>query len=479
MIFAGLGVLVAAELAFTAWLLLAGVLSRTELALVVLGELVLTVTGLALAWAWFELRVFRALRVLAEDVLIMARSNPGHRPNACRDDTHALGVVAGALEELSDALLHARTEMERVMHSASVSAERRSARLEAILRDLTEGVVVCNLEHRIVLFNQAAERLLAAAGALGLGRDLSAWIPGETLDEKLALLDSRRQEGAHGPGIVEFTCSLAGGTQGGITARMSLVLENGRRAGYVLSLRGAPAEMEVHGDRMQPIPPAPPRPEFYDFDLFEHAASGPAMQRPLTELDYVVFDTETTGMRPSEGDEIVQIGAVRVINRRILTGETFDRLVNPGRPVPPWSTRIHGITEDMVGGAARPAEVLREFHRFAGTAVLVAHNAAFDMKFLSLKESEAGVVFDHPVLDTFLLSLVLHPNQTEHTLEAIAARFGVQPMSRHSALGDAMATAEVFVRMIDLLQAQNVRTLGEAVDASNRIFEKRRLQAQH
>jgi DNA polymerase-3 subunit epsilon len=193
-------------------------------------------------------------------------------------------------------------------------------------------------------------------------------------------------------------------------------------------------------------------------------------------LNLVVFDTETTGLEPSRGDQIVQLAGVRVLNARLLPDDRFDELVNPGMPIPRVSTRIHGIRDEMVAGKDSVAEVLRRFHAFVGDAVLVAHNAAFDMKFLKLKEHEIGAHFDQAVLDTLLLSVVLQPGHGTHTLDAIANRFGVENHDRHSALGDSMTTAEVFVKMIDVLAVRGIHNLGQALEASDRIQQVKRLQ---
>jgi DNA polymerase III subunit epsilon len=216
------------------------------------------------------------------------------------------------------------------------------------------------------------------------------------------------------------------------------------------------------------------RPEFYDFDLFQTTAQSRELDdRLLTELTYTVFDTETTGLNPSQGDEIIQMGATRIVNGKLLSQECFDQLVDPQRNIPAATIPIHGIEPHMVAGKPTIAQVLPSFHGFAQDTVLVAHNAAFDMRFLQLKEKSTGVVFDQPVLDTLLLSAVVHPNQESHRLEAIAERFNVTVMGRHTAMGDAMVTAEVFLKLIPLLAEKGICTLGQAREAAQKTYYAR------
>lgn len=212
------------------------------------------------------------------------------------------------------------------------------------------------------------------------------------------------------------------------------------------------------------------RPEYYDFDLFNFADKSIDLERKLSELTYTVFDTETTGLEPSKGDEIIQIGAARIVNNRLLRQEVFNQLVDPECPLKPESIPIHGITEDMVRGQPNIDVVLPAFHEFCEDTVLIAHNAAFDMRFLQLKEERTGIRFTQPVLDTLLLSAVVHPNQESHKLDVILERLGIQIGSRHNALEDALATAEVFLKIIPLLEEKGIVTVRQALEASEKTY---------
>ncbi|HXE37867.1 MAG TPA: exonuclease domain-containing protein [Azonexus sp.] len=212
------------------------------------------------------------------------------------------------------------------------------------------------------------------------------------------------------------------------------------------------------------------RPEYYDFDLFNFADKSIDLDRKLSDLTYTVFDTETTGLEPSKGDEIIQIGAARIVNNRLLRQEVFEQIVDPERPLKPESIPIHGITEDMVRGKPNIDVVLPAFHEFCEDTVLIAHNAAFDMRFLQLKEERTSIRFSQPVLDTLLLSAVVHPNQESHRLDVILERLGVHIDTRHNALEDALATGEVFLKLIPLLEEKGIVTVRQALEASEKTY---------
>ncbi|CAB1067489.1 DNA polymerase III epsilon subunit (EC [Olavius algarvensis Delta 1 endosymbiont] len=216
------------------------------------------------------------------------------------------------------------------------------------------------------------------------------------------------------------------------------------------------------------------RPEFYDFDLFGNLRQVPELEdRPLTDLTYTVFDMETTGLNPAGGDEIISIGAFRMVNCRLLRDECFEQLVDPQRSIPWTSVKIHGIHPEMLIGQPLIDQVVPQFHQFAEDTIMVAHNAAFDMRFLQLKEARTGAKFVNPVLDTLLLSAVIHPSHENHDLEAISQRLGVRIIGRHTALGDASATGEIFLKMLPLLARQGIYTLKEALTASQKTYYAR------
>ena len=229
------------------------------------------------------------------------------------------------------------------------------------------------------------------------------------------------------------------------------------------------------GDANDLVRPSPRRPvtSFEPLRLDRRYAEVSTL--PLTTLDYVVIDTETTGPDDDSGrngggrngggngnddsDAIVQIGAVRIIGGKVVEGDTFSRLVNPGRPIPAASTRFHGLTDDMVADAPEIEAVLAEFLDYAGDAVLVGHDVALDLSLMSRVER-----IDNPALDTMLLSIGAFDGRHDHTLDALAEHFGEAVQDRHTALGDAGLTARIFLRLLPELDRVGARRFGDAQD---------------
>lgn len=173
------------------------------------------------------------------------------------------------------------------------------------------------------------------------------------------------------------------------------------------------------------------------------------------EASYVVFDIETTGLKAAT-DEITEIGAVKIENGRIT--DRFSQLINPGRPIPPRITELTGITDEMVAGMPSIEEVLPKFLDFCTDCVVVAHNAGFDTGFIRQKSARCGLKFNNKIVDTLRLSRELFPENAKHTLDAVAKRLDVSLENHHRAVDDAEATAEIFLKFMQIIKERNRET---------------------
>jgi DNA polymerase-3 subunit epsilon len=184
-------------------------------------------------------------------------------------------------------------------------------------------------------------------------------------------------------------------------------------------------------------------------------------RQPLGTLDFVVVDVETTGWSP-EAESITEIGAVRLSGGQVRA--EFAALVNPGRLIPPDIVALTGITEAMVADAPPVTAVLPGFLDFARGAVLTAHNAPFDVGFLTAACAASGRRWPAPpVLDTVTLArLLLTEDEVPNCkLATLADFFGAPTLPRHRALADARATATVLAALLDRLSATGIRTLAQ------------------
>ena len=648
---------------------------------------IIIIASMAILWGILYNSLIKPLGILVHGAKIMAAVNPSHKlelPNF-----HLLGDIPEAIHGLGEALQKSKLEVAEAMAAGIAATEKQKEKLEAVLREFNEGVVVCDGQAKILLYNPAAQKLFQNSEALGLGRSLFSICTRAPIEHTWELLQHRRESKLDVSGDLAHATFVCATLKEGILlhCRMTLIPEKSKlqKSVFIITLQdvsshkdeigqkanklrsgieklrgplanlraaaenlaanpGMPPEMRnafkhvidqesakmttcfdgitkgcrflisaewpladiysadllsclarrLHGifnlkitmvgiplwlsadshsimlilevlsvkiakfckiteidieallgDRriyfdfvyngatiphatikewlLEPLPdsigtllvgdvldrhgsavwsqehfrkgysifrvpmPAssrqweeasqhlPERPEFYDFALIEERQDlGDLADRPLNSLNYVVFDTETTGLRPLEGDEIIAIAGVRVVRQRIIAGEQFERLINPRREIPASSTHIHGITEEMIRDKPPIHLVLPQFKTFVEDSVIVAHNAAFDMKFIHLKEQECGVQFNNIVLDTLILSVLLHDYTPDHTLDGIAQRLGVEVHGRHTALGDSLVTAQILVQLIDLLQAHGINTLGEAVKASEDIVKVRK-----
>ena len=171
---------------------------------------------------------------------------------------------------------------------------------------------------------------------------------------------------------------------------------------------------------------------------------------------YVVFDLETTGFS-SIKDKIIEIGAVKVENGVIT--DKFSTFVNPKVPIPFEITNLTGITDDMVMEAPDIETILPQFLEFVGDAVLVAHNASFDVSFIEQNCRYQDITPDFTSVDTVAMARILLPTLSKFKLNVVANALHISLENHHRAVDDAGATAEIFVKFVEMLRARNIKTL--------------------
>ena len=176
------------------------------------------------------------------------------------------------------------------------------------------------------------------------------------------------------------------------------------------------------------------------------------------EDDFVVFDIETTGFSPVN-NRIIEIGAVKVCGGEVV--DRFSTFVNPQVPIPFEIEKLTSIRDDMVMDAPLIEEVLPRFLEFCRDCVLVAHNANFDMSFIIENSRRQGLPTDYTFVDTVGIARVLLPNQSKHTLDAVAKTLNISLENHHRAVDDAECTAWIFVKFIKMLAEQEIVTLSQ------------------
>jgi len=188
------------------------------------------------------------------------------------------------------------------------------------------------------------------------------------------------------------------------------------------------------------------------------AGDAPIPEEELDALTYAVVDVETTGGSPDRGHRITEIAVVEISDGMI--SEDFQTLVNPGRKIPPRTSEMTGITDEMVENAPFFEEVADDLFEWLEGRVFVAHNVSFDWRFVSSQLGDAiGYVPQGPRLCTVQLARRLAPGLRRRNLDSVAKHFGIPIHSRHRAYGDALATARVLLRLLDEARAQGVRDL--------------------
>lgn len=180
------------------------------------------------------------------------------------------------------------------------------------------------------------------------------------------------------------------------------------------------------------------------------------------DIEFVLFDVETTGLSPLEGDRIIEFAALKTRRGKVV--DCLTSLVSPGRALA--AQEIHGITEDMLAGAPTSEEILPQLIDFVGSSCLVAHNASFDIKFLAFELSLAGRKLrdETPVLDTVKMARAFLPQLTSYRLSYLATSLGIPVGTAHRAKADTEVLEQVFSRLLMMAPDYNVRLLQDLIE---------------
>ncbi len=392
-------------------------------------------------WLLFDDNIAKPIERISAQ--LRARAHAGVSTDMDMQAARYLGDLAPAAAGLADQLSDKTLNIAEAVATETAALAAEKERLTALLTEIPVAMLLASPTHKIVLYDAQAAEVLAQIAHPRLNASLFEYLKPDSLEAAYRRLMKTGLD-------VDCTLHSVDDKQS-YQARMK-------------PLGDAPGYMLIFDDSAARIAPDSARPLVYDFDLLTSAAEEALETRNLSDLCFVVFDTETTGLLPHK-DEIVQIGAVRVIKGRIVAGEQLDMLVDPGIPIPAASTKVHKVSDHMVQGAPDIGQAGRVFHQFAQDAVIVAHNAPFDMAFLRRHAQRMGVEWNHPILDTVLMSAVLFGASETHTLDALCERLDITipEALRHTALGDAVATADALVKMLPMLEARGMTTFGAVI----------------
>lgn len=418
----------------------------TAPALLVIG---LAALGLAAAWVIATVigRHFDALERLRGDLVIAAGSA---RPLPDRWRGDGAGTADDAGPELC-ALAAAAGRLH-----CRLDADSPDRHLAAVVAAASEGLLVVTGTGLVSLVNGAALSRLGTE-RVAVGTSVYAALDRETLAEAaLRAVAAGRPERTR---LRTVDGAVVAASVAGLGARDGLVIGLASDE----STPGAAPALHLDLGLHDAVP--------------EIAAAHD--DTPLSALSALVLDTETTGL-DVETARVVSVGAVRVQGVRIWPQANLDVLVRPDVSIPAVATAVHRIDDVMVATAPPIAAVLPRIAEMIGEGAVVGHSIGFDLTVLECESARSGVAWRAPpALDTGLLMAALDPAMTGFELDDLAARLGVPVEGWHTALGDALVTAEIYVRLLPLLEERGIRTLGaaRAFAATARRLRRRQEQA--
>ena len=195
--------------------------------------------------------------------------------------------------------------------------------------------------------------------------------------------------------------------------------------------------------------------------------------RKLAQETFCIIDTETTGLEVRSGDKIISFAGVKVKSFKLLDA-IFDQLIDPERDVPLSSSKIHRIYQKDIVGKPKIREIEHDISNFISNCTIVGHNIQFDQDFVEtiIPYSELALKFKlNPILDTFSLAISLFPDLESHELSDLCKTFKIKPEIRHTALGDSIMTANLFVILAREAQERGAKSVYDLIKIMNKSIE--------
>lgn len=354
-----------------------------------------------------------------------------------------VNLVAGESESLRREIVPGADAVDRVqlaiIDMLGMRIDQQGAiyrRLGDVLNAIPDGVVVVTPEGLISLVNAAGRPLFGSRDSV-IGTSIYEILSRHSLADALALARAGEKP---------------------VSAVLHTVWSD--------ALHVTVARIGTDGSVLLRFPATEAAAAALEHDLSLHDRPGPAPSVTsatlLADLPAVALDTETTGLDPSS-DRVISIGAVRLHGARLYRSETLNMLVNPDRSIPNRTIAVHGISNAMVSDAPSFDRIADRLLDRIGGLALIGHRIDFDVAILRSEMQRCGRDWRPAAsLDVMLLYVGLFPDRPALRLDDIAAALDVPVIGRHSALGDALTTGEIFVRLIDALSAQGVDTLEAA-----------------
>ncbi|HEY4162501.1 MAG TPA: exonuclease domain-containing protein [Dongiaceae bacterium] len=403
------------------------------------------IAGLALDWRHFGLRHLLLLAAAAAGFCAIAvLSDASWRTHMRLERLRGHVALAASDTPLPpiaadrpDGIDRLHLAIADLLGRGRIAQSGRDRRLEQILGALPDPVIVITSEGLVSLVN-AAGRALFDGRSLVPGTSIYDLLPPASLEPPMAR--SRAQGAA-------VDCRLETLFGDMLGASVSAFADAGGAVLRFESGQGVLGHLE-HDLALHDRPPA---------------AARVTAETPLAELPALALDTETTGLNPGR-DRLVSLGAIRLHGARLYRTQILDLLINPGRQIPAVATAVHGISDAMVLPAPAYRDVAPQIMAALDGVAVIGHHTAFDLAVLRRASVAVGIDWqDPPWLDTALLYSALEPEARHFDLDFVAQAYGVLIHGRHTALGDALAAAELFIRFLPLLEAHGIVTLGQAM----------------